>query len=122
MKLRLLFASLLTLGLPGNGAFADISGGPVYAGDQTYVRCMVYNAGPGTATITGNFITTGGEPIVLDADSCGATLAPGKLCVIAGLVGDTAHACRIRGSGGVLRGTIAVYVDGNLVRHSADLR
>lgn len=121
MKLRLLSFTMLAIGCLSNGATADVSGGPVFFGGEGYVRCMVFNAGPGNATITGNEITTGGVPIDLDFDSCGTTLRAGKLCVIGGPAAAVAHSCRIQASGGVLRGVIAVY-QGNFVRHSSDLR
>ncbi len=121
MTLRSLFFSMVAIGCLSSAAAADISGGPVFFGGEGYVRCMVFNAGPGNATITGNVITTGGDPIALDFDTCGTTLRAGKLCVIGGPVAAVAHSCRIQATGGVLRGVVTVY-QGNFVRHSSDLR
>jgi hypothetical protein len=125
MKIGLMCVGLLGLAGLSSVALADISGGPVYVGGgrQALVRCMVYNAGPGIATITNHVITTGGTPVPLFYDVCGATLNPGRLCVIAATeVAQVAHSCRFRTSGGNLRGTIAVYGETDNMLHSSDMR
>lgn len=121
MKLGVLSLTLIAIGSLSNAAVADISGGPVFSGDQNYVRCMAFNAGPGNATITGHEITDGVTAVALDYDICGTTLRAGKLCVIGAPARNIAYSCRFQASGGVLRGVIAVY-KGNYVRHSSDLR
>jgi hypothetical protein len=124
MKRWPMFAGLLGLVGVSSVALADIAGGPVFAGGgrQAVVRCMVYNAGPGTATITSHVITTGGTPVPLSFDSCRGTLAAGRLCVIAAPVEQVAHACRFLTSGGNVRGTIAVYSDSDALLHSSDMQ
>jgi hypothetical protein len=125
MKRWSMCAGLLGLIGMSSSAFADLAGGPVFAGGgrQGQVRCMVFNAGPGTATITSHSITTGGSPVPLSFDSCGTTLASRRLCVLAAApVEQVAHACRVVATGGALRGTIAVYSDSDAMLHSSDLR
>ena len=79
MKIRSMFVGLLAVAGSSSLALADISGGPVFSSGVVNVRCMVFNDGPGTATITSNVITTGGTPIELNYDVCGATLPSGKI-------------------------------------------
>jgi hypothetical protein len=105
-------------------ALADISGGPVFAGGgrQETVRCIVFNAGPGSATITSHAIIAG-APVSLAEDTCGATLAARRTCVIsAARVDQVAHSCLFVTSGGRLRGTVAVYDDNDDMLHSSDMR
>lgn len=125
MKSHLMLIGLFALGFSSTAAMADISGGPVFNGGNTQlqVRCMVFNAGPGVATLGNKAITTGGTPVTLTFNSCGASLAAGKLCVIAVTpVAQVAHSCKFVTSGGELRGTIAVYGNGDQLRHSSDMR
>jgi hypothetical protein len=86
MKSWSMFVGLLGLVALSGVALADISGGPVFEGGgrQAGVRCMVFNAGPGVATITAKLITTGdGAAVDLDSDSCPRTLGARRACVIA---------------------------------------
>jgi len=125
MKIWSIFVGLLGLAVLSSVALADISGGPLFSGGgtQVAVRCMVFNAGPGRATFTARQITTGGTPVILTFDSCGATLGVGRACVIAASpVAQVVHSCRFVTTGGNLRGTIAVYGATDDMLHSSDMR
>jgi hypothetical protein len=89
---------------------------------------MVFNAGPGTATITSHTIIRLGSSGVapLNQDSCGATLLPLRHCTIAALgatnAGGGPHSCKFVMTGGVVRGTIAEYGTGDQLLSSSDMR
>jgi hypothetical protein len=125
MKIRPMFVGLLVLAGLSSVALADISGGPVFEGGgrQEVVRCMLFNAGPGTATITSHEIATGGTPVSLAENSCGATLAAKHTCIISAVSVELgAHTCRFETNGGNLRGIIAVYGASDNMLHSSDMR
>ena len=125
MKTRGWALALLALVGSSTVALADISGGPVFGGGayQTYARCMVFNAGPGVATISSHAITYGdGTIVALNFDSCGATLGAFRACVIGGPVKGFATMCRFLTSGGNLRGTISLYDFSDYLLHSSDMR
>ena len=85
---------------------------------------MVFNAGPGVATITNKVIVQSeGIAVDLSDDTCGPTLAARRACIIAAApIEQVAYSCRFVTSGGRLRGTIAVYGDTDNMLHSSDLR
>lgn len=117
------FALFTVTGL-GTTAQADISGGPVFGGGayQKYIRCMVYNAGSTTATITSHRIADGNDvALPLNFDSCGATLAPARSCVIGAPAGGFAYHCRFVATGN-LRGTVTLYDFSDYPLHSSDMR
>jgi hypothetical protein len=119
--------TLALLALVGSStlALADISGGPVFGGGayQKYIRCMVFNAGPGTATITSHRIANSNNvALTLNFDSCGATLPANRSCVIGAPAGGFAYQCKFVTSGGVLRGTVSLYDFSDYLLHSSDMR
>lgn len=116
---------MLALAASHTVALADISGGPVYGGGayQTYARCMVFNAGPGVATISSHSITYGdGATVALNFDNCGAQLGAFRACVIGAPVVGFATMCKFVTTGGVLRGTISLYDFSDYQLHSSDMR
>ncbi len=101
MIMRRIFATTaILLGLSVT-AHADIlAAGSMYGGPtQNTAVCYLFNGGTGPVGIVSNQIFREGQPAVnllLNFDSCGATLAPNSSCGIAvnNIANGFAHACK----------------------------
>jgi hypothetical protein len=125
---KLKFAKLLVVTAFLSGAtavHADILSGIAWAAGQANVTCYLFNAGPGTVSITSNNIFNEAGGTALTSTSCGTTLAAGATCWIgASVPGTGAHACRsvISPSGDNVRGEIEIRNSGSVILNSAPLR